>query len=97
MQETSCKRMRDHGALKANEGRHKLVGPARPQQRAREPLAQALAGLRQRADQQGAPLQAPQAKVAESAAQGHGTRLAQRQRTWAVMAKECHDMQDTQG
>src|SRR5712691_5851066 len=40
MQAHSFKRMNDHGALKTNEGRKKVVGPDRHQQRAREQLAQ---------------------------------------------------------
>ena len=74
-----------------------MVGPDRHQQRAREQLDQALAGLQQRADKKGDPIKAQQDKVAESVAKGHGTRLEQRQRTVAVMEKEFKDVQDKQG
>ena len=93
MQENSFKRMLDHGALNTNDGRNKIVGPDRHQQRAREQLNQALAGLQQRADKKSDQLKAQQDKVAESAAKGHGKRLEQRQRTLAVMEKECKDIQ----
>jgi len=92
-QENSFKRMIDHGALNANYGRKKMVGPDRHQQRAREQLNQALAGLQQRADKKSDQIKAQQDKVAESAAKGHGKRLEQRQRTLAVMEKECKDIQ----
>lgn len=97
IQENSFKRMIDHGALNTNYGRKKIVGPDRHQQRAREQLDQALAGLQQRADKKGDRIQAQQDKVAESAAKGHGKRLEQRQRTLAVMEKEFKDLQDKQG
>jgi len=92
-QENSFKRMIDHGALNTNYGRKKIVGPDRHQPRAREQLNQALAGLQQRADKKREQLKAQQDKVAESAAKGHGKRLEQRQRTLAVMEKECKDIQ----
>jgi hypothetical protein len=38
IQENSCKRMIDHGALETNYGRKKIVGPDRQQQRKREDL-----------------------------------------------------------
>ena len=97
IQENSFKRMIDHGALNTNYGRKKIVGPDRHQQRAREQLDQALAGLQQRADKKGDRIQAQQDKVAESAAQGHGKRLEQRQRTLAVMEKEFKAIQYKQG
>jgi len=93
MQENSFKRMIDHGALNTNYGRKKIVGPDRHQQRAREQLNQVLAGLQQRADKKSDQLKAQQDKVAESAAKGHSKRLEQRQRTLAVMEKECKDIQ----
>ena len=93
LQENSFKRMIDHGALNTNYGRKKIVGPDRHQQRAREQLNQVLAGLQQRADKKSDQLKAQQDKVAESAAKGHGKRLEQRQRTLAVMEKECKDIQ----
>jgi hypothetical protein len=96
-QENSCTRMIDHGALNTNYGRKKVVGPDRHQHRARAQLDQALAGLRQRADKKSDQIKAQQDKVAESAATGHGKRLAQRQRTLAVREKECEDIQYKQG
>lgn len=42
IQEHSFKRMNDHGALKINYGRKKIVGPDRHQQRQREQLEQSL-------------------------------------------------------
>jgi hypothetical protein len=89
IQENSFKRMIDHGTLNTNDGRKKIVGPDRHQQRAREQLDQALAGLQQRADKQSDQIKAQQDKVVESAAKGHGKRLGQRPRTLAVMEKEC--------
>ena len=79
IQENSFKRMIDHGALETNYGRKKLVGPDRHQQRKREELEASLETAQQRVDNKVEALQAHQAKVAESKAKGHGTRLEQRQ------------------
>ena len=78
-QENSVKRLIDHGALETNYGRKKIVGPDRHQQRKREDLAASLATAQPRVANKVEALQAQQAKVTESKAQGHGTRLAQRQ------------------
>jgi hypothetical protein len=88
IQENSFKRMIDHGALNTNYGRKKLVGPDRHQQRQKEQLDQALEATQQRVDKKAEALKAQQAKVAESAAKGHGKRLEQRQRTCAVLDQE---------
>ena len=58
------------------------------QQRAREKLAQALEATQKRVDQKAEAVQAHQDKVVESEFRGYGTRLAQRQRAWAVVEKE---------
>ena len=79
IQENSFKRMIDHGALETNYGRKKIVGPDRHQQRKREDLEASLATAQQRVAHKVEGLQAQQAKVAESKAQGHGKRLEQRQ------------------
>jgi hypothetical protein len=96
-QENSFKRMIDHGALKTNYGRKKIIGPDRHQQRARETLDESLEGLQQRVDKKIAQIKTQQDKVAESAAKGHGQRLEQRQRTLAVLEQERQDVQHKQG
>ena len=83
IQENSFKRMMDHGALHTNAGRKRIVGPARPQQRAREQRAQSRAAAHKRVHKQSEGFEAPQAQVAESGCKGHGKRLAQRQRALA--------------
>ena len=92
-QENSFKRMIDHGALNTNYGRKKIIGADRHQQRVREQLNQALEVAQKRVDKQGKEVKTPQAKVVESASQGHGTRLEQRQRTLAVLEKAHKDAQ----
>jgi hypothetical protein len=95
IQEHSFKRMNDHGALKTNYGRKKVVGPDRHQQRKSEKLAQSLEAARQRVDKKAEALKAQQDKVAASESKGHGTRLAQRQRALVGVAKELQDAQHT--
>jgi hypothetical protein len=92
-QENSFKRMIDHGALNTNYGRKKIVGPDRHQQRQKEQRDQAREAAQQRVDKKAEALKGQEAKVAESEAQGHGKRLAQRQRTCAVLDKELKDAQ----
>jgi hypothetical protein len=94
IQEHSFKRMNDHGALKTNYGRKKVVGPDRHQQRAREKLAQSLRAAQKRLDTKAEAIKTHQDKVAESAHKGHGKRLEQRQRALAVVEKESTDAQD---
>src|SRR6266581_3733544 len=65
IQEHSFKRMNDHGALKTNYGRKKVVGPDRHQQRAREKLAQSLMAAQKRLDKKAEEIKTHQDKVAE--------------------------------
>ena len=88
IQENSFKRMIDHGALKTNYGRKKIVGPDRHQQRARATLDQSLEAAQKRLDNKAEALKTQQAKVAESASKGHEKRLEQRQRALAGLEKE---------
>jgi hypothetical protein len=94
IQEHSFKRMNDHGALKTNYGRKKVVGPDRHQQRAREKLAQSLLAVQKRLDKKAEEIKTHQDKVAASEHKGHGKRLEQRQRALAVVEKESKDAQD---
>ena len=96
IQENGFKRMIDHGALNTNYGRKTIVGPDRHQQRAREQLDQSLAAAQQRVSKKAEAVQAQQTKVAESAAKGHGKRLAQRQRALAGLAQELQAVQHHQ-
>ena len=95
IQEHSFKRMHDHGALKTNYGRKKVVGPDRHQQRKREKLDQSLEAAQQRVDKKAEALKAHQDKVTESASKGHGRRLAQRQRALVGVEQELQDAQHT--
>jgi hypothetical protein len=94
IQEHSFKRMNDHGALKTNYGRKKVVGSDRHQQRARAKLAQSLMAAQKRLDKKAEEIKTHQDKVAESEHKGHGKRLEQRQRALAVVEKESKDAQD---
>src|SRR5206468_4998302 len=94
-QEHRGKRMNDHGALTTNDGRKKIVGPERQQQRKREPLDQALAAAQQRVAKQAEALKAHQGKGAEAESQGHGKGLEQRQRAVVVVDKDLKDTQHT--
>ena len=85
--------MIDHGALNTNYGRKTIGGPDRHQQRAKEQLDQSLAAAQQRVSKKAEAVQAQQTKVAESAAKGHGKRLAQRQRALAGLAQELQAVQ----
>jgi hypothetical protein len=96
-QENSFKRLIDHGALNTNDGRKKIIGADRPQQRVREQLAHALEAAQKRVDKQGQAIQTQQAKVVESASKGPGQRLEQRQRTLAVLEKAHKDAQHQHG
>ena len=88
-----CKRMRAQGALATNSGRPMLGGPDRPQHRASANRAQALRAAQPRLAKQVEELKTSQAKVVASAHKGHGQRLTQRQRAWAVVAKESQGAQ----
>ncbi len=93
MQAHSFKRMNDHGALKTNEGRKKVVGPDRHQPRQREKFDQSLEAAQQRVDKKAEALKAHQDKVAASESKGHGTRLAQRQRALVGVEQALQDAQ----
>jgi hypothetical protein len=95
-QENSCKRLLDHGALETNYGRKKSVGPDRHQQRKREDLEASLETAPQRVANKVEGLQEQQAKVAESQAQGHGKRLAQRQQALRRVGQALEEAQDQQ-
>ena len=94
IQEHSFKRMNDHGALKTNYGRKKIVGPDRHQQRQREKLDQSLEAAHQRVDKKAEALKAHQGKRAESESKGHGKRLEQRQRALVAVEKDLKDAQN---
>ncbi len=95
IQEHSFKGMIDHGALKTNYGRKKLVGPDRHQQRARDELEQSLAAAHKRVDKKAQAVNAQQDKVAESASKGHGKRLDQRRHALARGEKALQEAQNT--
>jgi len=86
----------DQGALNTNQGRKKMLGADRHQQRKQAQLDQSLERAHQRVDQKAATLKAQQDKGAESAAKGHGTRLEQRRRTVLTLAQECTAAKATQ-
>lgn len=94
MQAHSCKRMNDHGALKINYGRKKIVGPDRQQQRKQAKLDQALEAAHQRVAKKAEALQAQQSQRAESESKGHGKRLEQRQHALVVVEKDLQDAQN---
>jgi len=52
-QDNSFKRMIDHGALNTNDGRKKIIGADRHQQRVRDQRAHALEAAQKRVDKQG--------------------------------------------
>ena len=93
----SVKRLRDHGALKTNEGRTKIRGVDRPPQRAREQRAHALAAAQQRLATQGKTVTTQQATGVASTAKGQGKRLEPRQRTVGGLAKAYKDAQHKHG
>jgi hypothetical protein len=93
IQEHSFKRMIDHGALKTNYGRKKIVGPDRHQQRAKEQLDRLRQAAKRRLDKKAEALKTQQDKVAESASKGHGKRLEQRQRALSGLEKALQESQ----
>lgn len=95
-QENSFKRLLDHGALETNYGRKKIVGPDRQQQRKRADLGASVETAQQRVANKVEALQEHQAKVAESKAQGHGTRLEQRQQALLRVAQALEEAQHQQ-
>lgn len=96
IQELSFKGMIDHGGLDSNFGRKTIRGPDRHHQRKKEQLAQSLETAHKRVDKQAEAVTAQQAKVAESEAKGHGTRLEQRQRTLVTLEQELKDAKGKQ-
>ncbi len=94
IQELGFKRMIDHGGLDINHGRKTIMGPDRHQQRKKEQLAQSLETAHERVTKKAEAVTAQQAKVAASEAQGHGTRLAQRQGKLVTLE---HELQDAKG
>lgn len=85
--------MSDPGALKTNDGRTKIIGPDRHQQRAREQRAKPWEAAHTRADKKATEVKSYQEKGAESESTGPGTRRAQRQRALVGVAKERKDAQ----
>jgi len=81
IQENAFKRMIDHGALDINVGRKTILGPDRHQQRKQDQLDASLESTQKRVDKKTEAVTAQQDKGAESEANGHGTRLEQRQGT----------------
>ena len=96
IQELSFKGMIDHGGLDINFGRKTIRGPDRHHQRKKEQLEQSLETAHTRVDKKAEAVTAQQAKVAESEAKGHGTRLEQRQRTLVTLAQELKDAKGKQ-
>ena len=96
IQELSFKGMIDHGGLDINFGRKTIRGPDRPHQRKQEQLEQSLETAHTRVDKKAEAVTAQQAKVAESEAKGHGTRLEQRQRTLVTLEQALKDAKGNQ-
>jgi len=96
MQELSFKGMIDHGGLDINFGHKTILGPDRHHQRKKEHLEQSLETAHTRVDKKAEAVAAQQAKVAESEAKGHGTRLEQRQRTLVTLEQERKDAKGKQ-
>ena len=94
IQELGFKRMLDHGGLDSTHGRKTIMGPDRHHQRKKEPLAQSLETAHERVTKTAAAVTAQQAQGAASEAQGHGTRLEQRQGTLVTLE---HELQDAKG
>ena len=93
IQENAFKRMIAHGALDINVGRKTIVGPERHQQRAQAKVRESLEVARRRVDKKRLELEAKREQVAQSQAQGHGTRLEQRQRAATELAGKLREAQ----
>ena len=91
LQELSFKGMIDHGGLDINHGRKIILGPDRHHQRKLKHLEASLETARTRLDTKVEAVMAQQAKVAESPARGHGTRLKQRQDKLVTLEHELKD------
>ena len=96
IQELSFKGMIDHGGLDINFGRKTIRGPDRHHQRKKEQLEQSLETAHTRVDKKAKAVTAQQAKVAESEAKRHGTRLEQRQRTLVTLEQALKDAKGKQ-
>src|SRR5712691_258635 len=79
-QEPRFTAMIDHGALNTHDGRKKMLGADRQQQRKQAQRDPSLETAHKRVDKQAAALKAQQDQVAASASTGHGQRLEQRRR-----------------
>jgi len=86
--------MIDHGGLDINHGRKTILGPDRHHQRKQAQLEQSLETAHERVAKKAEAVTAQQAKVAESEAKGHGTRLEQRQGKLVTLE---HELQDAKG
>jgi hypothetical protein len=91
IQELSFKGMIDHGGLDINYGRKSIVGPDRHHQRQQAQLEAALQSAQKRLHKKSEALREQREKVAESEANGHGTRLEQRQGKLARLEQEFKD------
>jgi hypothetical protein len=96
IQELSFKGMIDHGGLDINFGRKTILGPDRHHQRKQAHLDQSLETVHTRVDKKAEAVTTQQAKVAESEAKGHGTRLEQRQGKLVTLAQELKDAKGKQ-
>ena len=96
MQELSFKSMIAHGGLEINHGRKTILGPDRHHQRKQEHLEASLETANERVHKKAEALKSQQAKVAESEAKGHGTRLEQRQRTLVTLEQALKDAKGNQ-
>jgi hypothetical protein len=96
IQELSFKGMIDHGGLNINYGRKTILGPDRHHQRKQDQLDASLQSAQKRVDKKSEAVSAQLAKVVESAAKGHGTRLEQRQSKLAILDQERKDAQAKQ-
>lgn len=93
IQELSFKGMIDHGGLDINHGRKTILGPDRHHQRQQDQLDVSLQSAQKRVNKKSDAVSAQLAKVAESEAKGHGTRLKQRQSKLVIFDQELKDAQ----
>src|SRR2546423_15430145 len=96
-QENSFKRMIDHGALNTNDGRKKILGVDRHQQRAQAQLDHAREAAQKRVEKQEQAGPTQQAKGRESTSKRQGKRLEQRQHTLGRLEKAYKDAQHKYG
>lgn len=94
IQELRFTSMIAHGGLDINYGRKTILGPDRHHQRKQAHLEASLASAQKRVDTKGEAVANQQAKVEESAAQGHGRRLEQRQGKLVTLE---HALRDAKG